>query len=84
MRKLASSKAKDRKRGRGGQAAFEDDGAEAHEQAMEELRDRLQRKIEALRDRLIREEGYTLDEATGGTVPPGYIRDPDYVPRTRD
>ena len=35
------------------------------------------------RDRMIREEGWTLDEATGHGVPPGYIRDPDYVPKPR-
>ena len=46
---------------------------------MEELRQRLLMKLDLLRDRQLREEGWTLDEATGQAVPPGYIRDPDYV-----
>lgn len=69
-------------RGRsGGPAAFEDDEAQAHEQAMEELRARLQRKIEGLRARMVSDDGWFEDEATGHLVPPGYIRDPDYVPK---
>ena len=40
--------------------------------------------LERLRDRMIREEGYTLDEETRWLAPPGWIRDPDYVPRSRD
>ena len=71
-------------RGRGGwggtAAAFEDDEGDAHEQAMEELRGRLQMKIMRLRERMIREEGYVLDEVTDSIIPPGWIRDPSYVP----
>ena len=68
-------------RGRAGPAAFEDDEAAAHEQAMEELRERIGRKLDALRDRMVREEGWTEDEEHGVAIPPGWIRDPDYVPK---
>ena len=71
-------------RGRGGPAAaFVEDEAEAHEQAREELRARLQRKIEALRARMVRDDGWFEDE-DGHLVPPGYIRDPNYVPKPRE
>jgi hypothetical protein len=69
-------------RGGSGEPAFDDDG-EAHEQQMEELRQRLMKKLNRLRERLIREEGYTVDEETGRAIPPGWIRDPDYVPKPR-
>ena len=67
-------------RGRGGPAAFEDDGAEAQEQAMEELRERLMMKLDRLRDRMVADDGWFEDEE-GHLVPPGYIRDPNYVPK---
>lgn len=69
-------------RGRAGQAAFEEDEGAAHEQAMEELRARVQRKIEGLRTRMVRDDGWFEDE-DGHLVPPGYIRDPNYVPEPR-
>lgn len=70
-------------RGRSGAAAFQEDEAEGHEEAMEELRARLQRKIEGLRARMVREDGWFEDE-DGHLVPPGYIRDPNYVPNPHD
>ena len=70
-------------RGRGGQASFDEDDGEAHEQEMEGLRARLQTKLERLRERMIREEGFTVDEETDWVVPPGWIRDPDYVAKQR-
>jgi hypothetical protein len=45
--------------------------------------DRRQDRDAGFFNRIIREEGYTIDEATGSTVPPGYIRDPNSVPKPR-
>jgi len=33
---------------------------------------------------VIREDGWTLDEATGHGLPPGYIRDPNFVSKPRN
>ena len=67
--------------GRGGVvgAVWEDDGSSDYERRIEELSDRLRKKLNRLRDRLIREEGYSVDPDTGDAVPPEWIRDPDYV-----
>ena len=71
-----------RGRGSGGHVmSIEEEAASMNAQQVEELRDKLRRKLNRLRDRMIREDGWTLDEATGHGVLPGYIRDPDYVPR---
>jgi hypothetical protein len=70
-------------RGAGHFMSIEEEAASMNEQQVEALRDKLRKKLNRLRDRMIREEGWTLDEATGHGVPPGYIRDPDYVPKPR-
>ena len=70
-------------RGAGHFMSIEEEAASMNEQQIEALRDKLRKKLNRLRDRMIREEGWTLDEATGHGVPPGYIRDPDYVPKPR-
>ena len=67
-------------RGRGGAAAHEEDEAEAREQQMEELRARLQMKLERLRARMVADDGWFEDEQ-GHLVPPGYIRDPNFAPK---
>ena len=64
--------------------SLEEEAASMNEQQVEALRDKLRRKLARLRERKIRKDGYALDEATGELVPPGYIRDPDYVAGTRD
>ncbi|MEO7602354.1 MAG: hypothetical protein ABIS39_03695 [Sphingomicrobium sp.] len=66
-------------RGRGAMSGYEEDAAEASDEQMEELRARLQGKLERLRQRHIDEEGWSEDKAFGVAVPPGWIRDPDYV-----
>ena len=54
-----------------------------NEQQVEALRDKLRKKLNRLRDRMIRDERWTLDEATGHGMPPGYIRDPEYEARQK-
>ncbi len=68
-------------RGRGAESGFDSDAAEVSDEQKEELRARLQRKIEALRARMVADDGWFLDEATGHLIPPGWIRDPDYAPK---
>ena len=80
---MAQVSARGRGRAAWGEAGFEDDEGEAFEQRKEELRARLQRKLEALRDRMVREQGWVEDEEFGVAIPPGWIRDPDYVPKPR-
>ena len=79
---MAQVSARGRGRAAWGEAGFEDDEGEAFEQRKEELRARLQRKIEGLRARMVAQDGWFEDE-DGHLVPPGYIRDPDYVPKPR-
>ena len=80
---MAQVSARGRGRAAWGEAGFQDDEGEAFEQRKEELRARLQRKLEALRDRIVREQGWVEDEEFGVAIPPGWIRDPDYVPKPR-
>ena len=54
-------------------SGFDDDAAEASDEQMEELRARLQRKVEVLRARLLAQDGWTEDKATGQAIPPGWI-----------
>lgn len=35
-------------------------------------------KLDRLRERLVRDDGWTEDEKYGVAVPPGWIRDPSY------
>ncbi|MEO6433898.1 MAG: hypothetical protein ABIO29_07980 [Sphingomicrobium sp.] len=63
--------------GRGGAFAdpsYEDQAALMHEEEIEALSQRLMRKINGLRARLIRDEGYTDDPETGCCIPPGWVR----------
>jgi hypothetical protein len=66
---------------------FAEQAASMSEQQVEELRERLLKKIKRLTDRTRREqlqEGWILDEEHDHMVPPGYVKAADARPRDSD
>lgn len=70
-----------RSSGRGGWTEVEsldEQAAKMSEEEVAELRERIMTKLRRLRERMIRDEGWSEDEKHKVAIPPGWIRDPDY------
>lgn len=66
------------------QGSFEDEAEDMGYDAIEEVRERIMRKLAKMRQRDDREKlaaGWTWDESWGLMIPPGYVQGPDYKPK---